>query len=69
MPSSALSSVAVFASVSPPCVVMKTKRFFGCSTSSSNDWLEIVIGPNGDPPVGGSKMPRISKVRVSPLGN
>ena len=30
---------------------------------------EIVIGPNGEPPVGGSKMPFTRNDSVTPLGN
>ena len=68
-PVSASSSAAVFSDVTPPSMVTKTKRFFGCWNDSSNVAFEIVIVPNGEPPVGGSKIPLIRNVFLPPSGN
>ena len=65
---SAFSSAAAFASVSPPFILRNEKRSFGCGFSASQASAEIVTGPNGEPPVGGSKMPFTVNVRfVAPV--
>ena len=60
---SACSSAAAFASDSPPAISMKMNRSFGCGFSSSQVAAEIVTWPNGEPPVGGSKIPLTVNVR------
>ena len=44
-------------------------RSFGCGFSASHVAAEIVTEPNGEPPVGGSKIPFTVNVRVLPVTN
>ena len=41
----------------------------GFSTCASQAAVEIVTLPNGEPPVGGSKIPLTTNVSVAPFGN
>ena len=43
--------------------------FCGSVFSSSQTFAETVTGPNGEPPLGGSKTPLTVNVRVLPLTN
>ena len=61
-------SAAVFASVTPPCIFTNVKMLSGCCQCWSKAALEIVTAPNGEPPVGGSKMPLSVRASTSPVG-
>ena len=41
----------------PPAILRNVNRSFGCGFSASHVAAEIVTEPNGEPPVGGSKIP------------
>ena len=47
----------------------KENRSFGCGFSASHVLAEMVTLPNGEPPVGGSKMPFTVNVFVVPVTN
>src|SRR5512144_922169 len=64
---SALSSAAWFASDSPPCIFTNEYRFRGFGVWVSQTAADIVTGPNGDPPVGGLKIPLTTNLFVVPL--
>ena len=59
---------AVFASVTPPLTFTNEKRSCGFAYSRSNRVVEIVTSPNGEPPFGGSKMPRSFIRNTAPVG-
>ncbi len=58
----------MFALFTPPTAFTKMNRSCGCWYRPSNVLLEIVTGPNGEPPGGGLKMPCTTNVRDAPLG-
>ena len=61
-------SAVVLASVTPSRIVMNVKRLSGCCQCESKVVLETVTLPNGDPPVGGAKIPLITRGSSSPVG-
>src|SRR5438445_13542091 len=62
------SSAAMLAAVSPPFILTNVYRFWGCWNRVSQRAAEIVTDPNGEPPLGGLKMPRtVNRARV-PVG-
>src|SRR6476646_2201377 len=64
---SAVSSAARFAAVAPPFMRTKEYRFFGSGLSLSQACCETVTEPNGEPPVGGLKMPLMTNVCLAPV--
>ena len=47
---------------------MNVNRLSGCCQCASNVVLEMVTLPNGEPPVGGSKIPFTARVEHLPVG-